>query len=106
MRRPKLKAVEAIPVEMEGKRAVALRDPEGLCAKVLFVPEPLLGIVALLDGLHSVEDILKACRRPADAALKAKDEKIISILDDASCSRARASKRPGGASRRTSGGAP
>lgn len=68
-------------VEAEGGPALALRDPEGLTERVLFVPRPLLPILELVDGTRTVEEMLKELGRPGDAALRAKIEEILGTLD-------------------------
>ena len=54
---PKLRALEAFPVEQEGQRCVALRDPAGYTAQIAVLPPALLDLVSLFDGDHSVEEI-------------------------------------------------
>lgn len=56
-RRPRLRPVEAFPVTAEGGRYVCLRDPSGLAPNPVFVPEPLLPIVALFDGERTADEI-------------------------------------------------
>jgi AmmeMemoRadiSam system protein B len=60
---PKLRDVEAFPVEHEGQRCIALRDPAGYTDSVVLLPPVLLEIVSLFDGQHSVADIQAALRR-------------------------------------------
>ncbi len=54
---PRLRALEAFPVEHEGQRCIALRDPAGFTDQVAVLPAPLLDLVSLFDGEHSVEEI-------------------------------------------------
>ncbi len=54
---PRLRALEAFPVEHEGERCVALRDPAGFTDQVAVLPASLLDLVSLFDGEHSVEKI-------------------------------------------------
>ncbi len=54
---PRLRALEAFPVEHEGQRCVALRDPAGFTDQIAVLPAPLLDLVSLFDGLHSVEEM-------------------------------------------------
>jgi hypothetical protein len=46
--------LEAFPVEQDGQRLIALRDPAGFTEQVAVFPLPLLEVVSLLDGEHSV----------------------------------------------------
>jgi len=54
---PRLRALEAFPVEHEGQRCVALRDPAGFTDQIAVLPAGLLDLVSLFDGEHSVEEI-------------------------------------------------
>ncbi len=54
---PRLRALEAFPVEHEGQRCVALRDPAGFTDQIAVLPAPLLDLVSLFDGEHSVEEM-------------------------------------------------
>ena len=54
---PRLRSVEAFPVEQNGERYVALRDPAGYAKDVIMLPAALLDILALLDGTRDVGDI-------------------------------------------------
>lgn len=55
--RPRLRALEAFPVEQDGERLIALRDPSGFTEQVVLLPIPALDIVSLFDGEHSVAEI-------------------------------------------------
>jgi hypothetical protein len=55
--RPRLRSLEAFPVEHEGQRMIGLRDPAGFTEEVVLLPVPLLDLVSLLDGQHSVPEI-------------------------------------------------
>jgi len=60
---PRLRAVEAFPVEHEGRSCVALRDPAGYTDAIVLLHGPLLVIVSLFDGGHTVADIQAAVMR-------------------------------------------
>jgi len=60
--KPKLRALEAFPVEQEGQRCVALRDPAGYTEQIAVLPPALLDLVSLFDGDHSVEEIQEVLR--------------------------------------------
>lgn len=55
--RPRLRAVEAFPIAQDGERAIGLRDPAGFTDQVAVLPRPLLDIVSLFDGEHSLAEI-------------------------------------------------
>lgn len=61
--RPKLRPVEAFPVEAGGKKGIALRDPAGFTDSVLVLPPLLLDIVSLFDGEHTLLDIQEVFMR-------------------------------------------
>ena len=60
---PRLRALEAFPVEQQGQRCVALRDPAGFTDQIAVLPPPLLDLVSLFDGEHSIEEIREILRR-------------------------------------------
>jgi MEMO1 family protein len=60
---PRLRAVEAFPVEHEGQRCIALRDPAGFTDQIAVLPGPLLDLVSLFDGEHPLEAIREIVRR-------------------------------------------
>jgi len=60
---PRLRAVEAFPVEHEGQRCIALRDPAGFTDQIAVLPGPLLDLVSLFDGEHPLEAIQEIVRR-------------------------------------------
>jgi len=55
--RPRLRALDAFPVEQDGERLIGLRDPSGFTEQVALLPVPALDIVSLFDGEHSVAEI-------------------------------------------------
>lgn len=57
VRHPRLRHVEAFPVEQNGTQGVCLRDPFRYTDAMLFVPAGLVPLLQLLDGSRSLEDI-------------------------------------------------
>ena len=55
--KPKLRNVEPIPVLVQGREAICLKDPFELADGMLCVPREALPILALLDGRRSLRDI-------------------------------------------------
>ncbi|MBI1848641.1 MAG: AmmeMemoRadiSam system protein B [Candidatus Rokubacteria bacterium] len=81
--RPRLRAIEAFPVEQDGAQMVALRDPAGYTASMLLLPMPVVEIVALCDGAHSLEDIqAEIMRRHGELVEGAQIERLIATLDE------------------------
>ena len=58
----KLRPVEAIPAEHQGRRVLRLTDPLRLSEAVLFAPMALVPVLSLLDGRHTFEDIRQQCK--------------------------------------------
>jgi len=79
---PRLRAVEAFPVEHEGRKCVALRDPAGYTAAIVLLHGALLDIVSLFDGEHTVADIQAAAmRRHGELIERRQIEEIAEALD-------------------------
>lgn len=60
---PRLRRVEVFPVEHEGERFLALRDPAGYTESLVMVPVELLEVVSLFDGEHDMAEIQAAVMR-------------------------------------------
>lgn len=60
---PRLRRIEAFPVDHEGQRYLALRDPAGYTESVVMLPMALLEVVSLFDGEHDIADIQAAIMR-------------------------------------------
>src|SRR5207302_5711475 len=79
---PRLRPVDAFPVEMQGQRVVCLRDPLNFSTHLVFLPQAALPIVAMFDGTHSVEQILaEFTRRTYQILPRQQLEKVITDLD-------------------------
>lgn len=75
--------LEFVPIEHQGQKLAIVRDPLGLVGEGKAVSEDFFILMAMLDGAHSLEDILEALKsRAGDDGIKIKDvEMIISQLD-------------------------
>ena len=81
-RRPRLRGIEAFPVEHEGERFLALRDPAGYTPSVVMLPGALLEIVSLFDGRHDVAEIQQAILRHKGEVVEAtRIEELAQALD-------------------------
>jgi hypothetical protein len=81
-RRPRLRGIEAFPVEHEGERFLALRDPAGYTSSVVMLPLALLEIVSLFDGDHDLAEIQQAVRRQRGESIDAaRIEELAQALD-------------------------
>ncbi len=54
---PRLRPVEAHPLEQNGTRGICLRDPHRYSESMLFVPEGLIPLLQLMDGSRSLGDM-------------------------------------------------
>jgi MEMO1 family protein len=80
---PRLRAVEAFPVDHEGEPFIALRDPAGYAPSVVMLPAPVVEILALFDGSHSIVDIqADLMRRHGEIVPRAQIESLVSGLDE------------------------
>jgi AmmeMemoRadiSam system protein B len=80
---PRLRAIEAVPVEHEGERYVALRDPAGYTPSVLMVAPALIEVLALFDGDHPIVDIqAELMKRHGELVTREHLEKLVAALDE------------------------
>lgn len=80
---PRLRALEAFPVDHDGVTAVALRDPAGYAPGVLLLRRPVVEVVALFDGQRTIADIqAEICRRTGEIVPRADIEKLVATLDE------------------------
>jgi len=80
---PRLRGVEAFPVEQDGRRYVALRDPAGYVAEVIMMPVDLVEILALFDGQHTIAAMRAELRRRHDVDVPRENiEQLIAELDE------------------------
>jgi len=78
---PRLRPVEAFPIQQEGKNLVCLRDPQHF-ADTLVISPSVYFILAHFDGKHSLIDIQEAYSRRVGDLLFSEDlKKIIDLLD-------------------------
>ncbi len=83
MEYPKLRPVEAFPVDVSGKQGIGLRDPSNLTDKIVVVPPHVFEIIRLFDGQHSILDIQTIYARQYGKILfREQIEGIIGKLDE------------------------
>jgi AmmeMemoRadiSam system protein B len=81
--RPRLRGVEAFPVQHDGRRFVGLRDPSGYTASVLLLPVELTAIVRHFDGEHSIADIqAEVMRRQGELVAREAITGLAAMLDE------------------------
>ena len=76
---PRLRPLEAFPIEEEGARSFGLRDPGGLSDAVLVLSPAALHIMSLIDGVRSCRGIRDAFENIAGHALPA--DTLQTLLD-------------------------
>ncbi len=70
-------------MEADGQKVIGLRDPAGFTDSALLLPLPLLDIVSLFDGEHTILDIQAAyMRRHGELLFRERLEEIIRMLDE------------------------
>jgi AmmeMemoRadiSam system protein B len=80
---PKLRAVEAFPVEHDGRKFVGLRDPAGYTSSILLLPVEAIEVVSRFDGQHSVTDIQALLtRRTGELVFRDTIDRVIEMLDE------------------------
>jgi AmmeMemoRadiSam system protein B len=81
--RPRLRAIEAFPMEHEGQEMVVLRDPAGYTEAVLMLPMGVVGIVALFDGSRSLVEVqAEIMREHAELVPRSQLEQMVATLDE------------------------
>lgn len=82
--RPELRALEAFPVEQDGQRLIALRDPAGFADQIAVLPARLLDLVSLFDGEHSIIEIREILQtRHGEAPSVEQISELVRGLDEA-----------------------
>ena len=83
--RPRLRALEAFPVEQDGERLIGLRDPGGFTEQVVLLPIPAFDIVSLFDGERSIAEIHEVVRARHGAGAPAAEDiaRFAERLDEA-----------------------
>ena len=82
--KPKLRPLDAMPVTLNGERAIALRDNSGLSPRVLALPPAGFFLATLLDGAHTVAEIqVEFTARFGSAIGREPIQELIARLDDA-----------------------
>ena len=80
---PKLRPINAFPVETSGQTLICLQDPQIISEKTLFLPPQTYYILTLLDGQHTFLDIqAEYMRRFGHFLYTEKLEEILSQLDE------------------------
>jgi AmmeMemoRadiSam system protein B len=60
---PKVRPLEAFPLQVEGKEMFGLKDPIGISPEIVFVPPEAFFLISLMDGSNGLRDIQAAYMR-------------------------------------------
>jgi AmmeMemoRadiSam system protein B len=80
---PKLRSIEAFPIDVETKPLVCVRDPLRYATTPLLVPYPAFFILTLLDGRRSANDVQRAFTRQYGTSLDGGElDQLLTTLDE------------------------
>jgi len=81
---PRLRPLNAFPMQASGQTYICIQDPQNISEKSLFLPPQTYFIISLFDGRHSFVDIqAEFMRQFGDFLFTEKLEEIIAQLDEA-----------------------
>ena len=84
MERPRLRPLEAFPIDKPGQKLLGLRDPSGLTDSVATLPPAAVAVVQLCDGDTTRDDICaEFARRYGSPLPRATLDRLLEQLDDA-----------------------
>lgn len=80
---PRLRALDLVPVRVDGRPAVAVHDPEGIVEDTVLLPLPVAEVALLLDGTRDALDVqVEYARRHRGELLpSAEVRRIVEELD-------------------------
>jgi MEMO1 family protein len=82
--RPKLRNLEPVPVSIQGRPAIGLKDPLSIRDGLFCVQREALPVLALLDGRHSLRDIQETLSRQTGQLVFIDDVgRLVAKLDEA-----------------------
>src|SRR5712692_3399068 len=80
--RPRLRPIEAFPIQQDGKTHICLRAPQHLAQPLIVTPVGYF-VLSHFDGQHSLLDIQEAYNRRVGQILPSEDlKKMIDLLDE------------------------
>jgi MEMO1 family protein len=80
--RPRLRSLEAFPLEEDNQTVYGLRDRTGLVEQMLVVPAPAFFIISHFDGSHTLEEVGKAFSERFGSDIEEQDfREILDTLD-------------------------
>lgn len=80
--KPRLRYVEAFPVETENGQMIALRDPAGIATETIVLSHAAVYILQYFTGEHDIDDIMRILSRETDLSIEKNElEALIDQLD-------------------------
>src|SRR6516165_4759919 len=84
MDKPKIRAVEAFPVEQQGQTFILLRDPTGIAPEPILIGMGAYFLIAQMDGTNERLDLQAAFARRFGEILPSEQiQELIDVLDRA-----------------------
>ncbi len=81
---PRLRNVEPVPMVVDGRRVIGLKDPLNLSDKTLLLDPSLIGVVAMFNGTNSLRDIQAELLRQTGSLVHIEElESVVNVLDQA-----------------------
>ncbi len=82
MEKPRIRFIEAIPYEKDGRELVILRDTEGISREALAVSRDVAFMVSLMDGTNTLRDIqAEFMRASGEMVYMEQIENLVKTLD-------------------------
>jgi AmmeMemoRadiSam system protein B len=79
---PKIRAIEAFPIQESGQDMIGLKDPQGISSEVVCVSSETFFLISLMDGTNTLRDLQAAyLRRYGTLLYTEKMEELIAQLD-------------------------
>src|SRR3990172_3244119 len=66
---PKVRPLDAFPMQIEGKEMIGIKDPAGISPEIVFVSHETLFLISLMDGTNTLRDLQAAYLRRYGALL-------------------------------------
>lgn len=81
--KPKLRPINAFPIEADGRKLICLQDPMKISEKTLFIDYRTYFIIAMMDGINEISDIqLAYTRQFGELLLNNQIDSLLKDLDD------------------------
>jgi AmmeMemoRadiSam system protein B len=79
---PRIRPIEAFPIQQSGQEMIGIKDPTGLCDEIILVSREALFLISLMNGTNTLRDLQAAyLRRYGSLLYTEKIEELIAQLD-------------------------